>query len=105
MTQQYLAGELSLLLAQLRSVMTNPASADAVAALRREAEHAPVPELAAITRHALTLSDSECWESLTRGHTAAFVRQTEVSEQLYELGLCAGWSDGVGGGFSSSPER
>jgi hypothetical protein len=42
MTQQYVAGELSLLLARLRAVATDEASAGSIAALRGEAETLPV---------------------------------------------------------------
>lgn len=38
MTQQYLAGEFSLLLAQLQAVATDPSSARTLARLRREVE-------------------------------------------------------------------
>jgi hypothetical protein len=90
MTQQYLAGELSLLLAQLRAVATNEASVREAARLRHEAETGPLTGLASVTEHALELTDSLCWESLARGDIAAFADQAVVSAELREFGVCAG---------------
>ncbi len=90
MTQQYLAGELSLLLAQLRAVTTGQERVAEVLRLRREAETLPVVALRCVTARALNLGEALCWDSVTRGDTAAFCRQAAVSAQLYEFGVCAG---------------
>ncbi len=90
MTQQYLAGELSLLLGQLQAVVTNEASVVEVKHLRQRAETGPVSALGAVAVRALDVADCVCWDSLTRGDTAAFVRQAAVGSELWEFGLCAG---------------
>src|SRR6266511_2330119 len=58
MTQQYLAGELSLLLARLQAVATDQASARHIACLRREAETGPLTALSSLTARALALTDA-----------------------------------------------
>lgn len=93
MTQQYLAGELSVLLGQLQAATANDASARAVGRLRHEAETKPIAALTAVTLRALALIDSLCWESLSSADPSAFVRQAEISAALHEFGLCAGWLD------------
>jgi hypothetical protein len=90
MTQQYLAGELSLFLAQLRVVATNEDSRRRVAELRREAETMPLPALASVAVRAVVLADAMCWNSIARGDITAFSRQAEACAALYEFGLCAG---------------
>ncbi|MGV9386903.1 hypothetical protein ACWDRB_64750 [Nonomuraea sp. NPDC003707] len=91
MTQQYLAGELSLLLGQLQAAATSVSSARMVGWLRHEAETRPVTALTAVTMQALMLADCLCWESLARSDVFAFVRQAEISADLHEFGMCAGW--------------
>jgi hypothetical protein len=90
MTQQYLAGELSLLLARLQAA-TNQPSARAVARLRREAETWPLVALASVVVRALALTDTLCWDSLQRGDAAAFTRQAALCAELRDFGICAGW--------------
>lgn len=89
MTQQYLAGELSLLLAQLRSVATDEGSAQDVFALRREAETLPPTWLSSVTTRAIALADRICWESIARGDAVAFSHQAEAAARLHEFGVCA----------------
>jgi len=89
-TQQYLAGELSLLLARLQLGAANQASGCAFAGLRAKAETSPVTALGSVATQALRLSDLSCWDSVSRGDTAAFRRQAEASAALYEFGVCAG---------------
>jgi hypothetical protein len=93
MTQQYLAGELSLLLGQLQTAMTNDASRVQVAQLRHWAETWPRSELAAVAVHALEVADCISWDSLARGDTAAFTSQAAVCADLWEFSLCAGLFD------------
>lgn len=90
MTQQYLAGELSLLLAQLRAAATDEASARDVDGLRREAETLPLSALVSLTVRAITHADLMCWDSVARGDVTAFSRQAAASAKLYEFGVCAG---------------
>ena len=89
MTQQYLAGELSLLLEQLRAAMTNEASVVEVAQLRRRAETGPRSALTSVVVRALEVADCVCRGSLIRGD-AAFIRQAAVCAELWEFGVCAG---------------
>lgn len=89
MTQQYLAGELSLLLAQLQAVVMGTAWAHDIAGLRQDAETMPLMTLHDVTVRALELADCMCWDSLTHGDTAAFVRQAAISAELWQFGVCA----------------
>jgi hypothetical protein len=93
MTQQYLAGELSLLLARLQAVATDQASVRNVAHLRREAETMPPTALSSVVLRALALTDDLCWDSLERGDTTAFTRQAAICAELCEFGVCAGLLD------------
>jgi hypothetical protein len=90
MTQQYLAGELSLLLGQLQAAMTNEASVVEVAHLRQRAETGPRSALAPVVIRALEVTDWVCGDSLTRGDAAAFIRQAALAADLWEFGVCAG---------------
>jgi hypothetical protein len=90
MTQQYLVGELSLLLGQLQAAMTKEASAVEVANLRQRAETGPRSSLAPVAVRALEVADWVCWDSLTRGDAVAFIRQAAVCADLWEFGVCAG---------------
>jgi hypothetical protein len=90
MTQHYLAGELSLLLAGLQAAATNQAFASDVAHLRRRAETRPLAELTSVAVRALELTDRMCWDSLARGDAAAFARQALSGAELRDFGVCAG---------------
>ncbi len=90
MTQQYLAGELSVLLARLQAVTVDEAAALDVARLRREAETGPLTALGSVAVRALALDDGLCWACLARGDPAAFDRLAVVGTQLRELGVCSG---------------
>lgn len=90
MTQQYLLGELSLILRALQTVATNEAAVRDVAGLRREAETRPLAALASVAARALELTDHWCWDSLARGDAAAFARQAAIFVELSEFALCAG---------------
>ena len=90
MTQQYLAGELSLRLARLQAVATNQASVREVAHLRREVEAGPLTALTSVVMRALALTDRLCWDLLDRGNAAAFSQQATISAELRDFGVCAG---------------
>ena len=89
MTQQYLAGELSLLLARLQAVAANTAWVRDFRRLRHEAETMPLTTLSLVAEAALEVADELCWESLERGDTAAFVRQATICAELWQFGVCA----------------
>jgi hypothetical protein len=90
MRQQYLAGELSLRLGQLRVVAKSQASVRDVGRLRQEAETRPPTALAPVVVRALELTDGLCWDSLTRGDTSTFTSQAGICADLREFGVCAG---------------
>lgn len=94
MTQQYVAGELSLLLGELQTVATDQAWARDLARLRREAETWPVPALWSVASRALVVTDGLCWDSLARADAATFDRQAALGAELHEFGICAGLLDG-----------
>jgi hypothetical protein len=93
MTQQYLAGEMSLLLEALQTATANPASVSGITDLRREAETSPLKCLSWVAVRALVLTDGLCWESLAHGDAVAFARQAAVGAELHEFGVCAGLID------------
>ena len=90
MTQQYLAGELSVLLGHVQAVAATEAAAREAASLRRAAETEPVWALRSVTVRALALTERLCWDSLNGGDTAAFSRRAAVCAELHEFGVCAG---------------
>jgi hypothetical protein len=93
MTQQYLAGELSLLLGRLQEVADDEACRSDIARLRRTAEAGPLVALPTVVVRALALTNALCQDSLERGATAAFTRQATICAELYEFGDCAGLLD------------
>lgn len=105
-TQQYLAGELSVLLSRLQAVTPSQFSVADVARLRREAETLPVPALTGVAQRALKLADCLCWDSLEHGDPESFRRLAVVEADLHEFGVCAGMlSDDRGqSAHADSPE-
>jgi hypothetical protein len=89
MTQQYLAGELSVVLGHLQAAATTEASGRDAWSLRHAAENEPIPALCWVTLRALALAERLCWDSLSRGDTAAFTRQAAVCAELHDFGVCA----------------
>lgn len=88
MTQQYLIGEMSVHLAELRAVADGD-PAEVLARLQHEVESGPVSALAPAARRAIAVADVFCWQSLSRGDIEAFGRQAEVSADLRMFGVCA----------------
>lgn len=95
MTQQYLAGELSMILAQLCAASSDRHVCRCASRLRRAAETEPIEELGTIVERALGVTDRLCWSSLTHGDLTAFERQARLGAELREFGLCARLLDGV----------
>jgi hypothetical protein len=89
MTQQYLVGEMSMLLARLQT-LAGDEIAGGVGLLRREAEESGPYALATVELRALDLTDRLCWSSLIRGDVYAFERQAAVGAQLREFGVGSG---------------
>lgn len=90
MTQQYLVGELSLILGELQAVATNEAAVREVARLRQEAETTPPAALAPVVKRAVDLTNRVCWDTLKSGDVATFVREVAICAELRKLGVCAG---------------
>jgi hypothetical protein len=90
MTQQYLVGEMSVLLARLQTLAGDNDIARGIARLRREAEERGVHALAGVEARALELADRMCWLSLHHGDLEAFTQQAATGAQLREFGVCAG---------------
>lgn len=94
MTQQYLAGELSVILGEVQAAATSEACARHVWDLRLEVESASVTALPLAAARALALINGMCWESLALGDASAFARQAAVCAELHEFGVCAHLLDG-----------
>ncbi len=90
MTQQYVVGELSLLLARLAAVAGEDEAAGRVTRLRREAECRAPWNLTDIGLRALAIADGLCWASLRRGDATAFDEQAAAGAQLLEFGTSSG---------------
>jgi hypothetical protein len=82
MTQQYIAGEFSLLLAELESA---PQGTTAVHALRRTVELSPLEELPRLVREALGLTDLVCWAALDQGDVTGFCGSAKTAVALAEF--------------------
>ncbi len=93
MTQQYIVGELSLLLARLQAVAADQTAVCAAARLRDQAEHRPVSALGSVVTCALRLADDLCRASLDRGDAGCFACQAAVGADLCEFAVCAGLLD------------
>jgi hypothetical protein len=89
-TQQYLAGELSVLLGRVQAVTTTEVAGQEAWSLRVAAETGPIQGLGWVTVRALALTDRLCWDSLNRGDTGAFNRQAVAGAALREFGVCSG---------------
>ncbi len=89
MTQQYVAGELSLRLWELQAVATEQERAREIGRLRYEAERVPLATLGSVVVRALGLADRLCWDSLGCGDALAFSRQAAICAELWEFGICA----------------
>jgi len=90
MTQQYLAGQLSVLLEKVQAAATTEAAGRDAWSLRQAVETGPVQTLGWMTVRALALTEQLCWDSLNRGDAAAFTRQAAAAAALREFGICAG---------------
>jgi hypothetical protein len=83
MTQQYIVGEFSSLLAELQ-----PAPVGRVAAvhdLRRAVESSPLPALSQLAHEALDLTDVICWAALEEGDVSGFRRYAKIAVALGEF--------------------
>ena len=84
MTQQYIVGEFSLLLAGLQPV-GDELLREAVGRLRHEVECGPPPMLSWLAREAMALTDSICWAALEQGDVGGFCRYADTAAALREF--------------------
>ena len=88
MIQDHLAGGLSVCLEQLEAAAGQDVLPD-LRRLRDQVETSPPGGLAAAASDALAVADRRCWDSLARGDIPAFARQSRVSAELRQFGVCA----------------
>lgn len=88
MTEQYIIGELSSLLADLQPA-PDELLGGALRDLRREVEASPVSKLPPLAQHAITLTDRICWVTLGRGDVARFCRDVDTAVALREVAVSA----------------
>ncbi len=84
MTQQYIVGELSSLLAGLQPA-PGELFTSVVDDLRREVEVCPQAQLPWLAQEALTLADMICWVALEQGDTNGFCRHAGTAVALREF--------------------
>ena len=87
MTQQYLVGQFSLLLEDLRPPPGEWLTA--VGKLRREVECAPVSVLPRLAYEALGLADMICWAALEQGDVSEFCGCSKAATALREFTVSA----------------
>jgi hypothetical protein len=76
----------------ISAIEMSAAGQDAIPGLRRlrhRVEMGPPGGLAGAAADALAVADRLCWDSLARGDIPAFTRQSQVSAELRQFGICA----------------
>jgi hypothetical protein len=88
MTQQYILGQFSVLLAEMEPV---PCEWQAtVRDLRRKVETSPLPMLPRLAGEAMAVIDRVCWVALEEGDAAGFRRSAETGASLRDFTANAG---------------
>ncbi len=84
MTQQYIIGEFSCLLAELQPA---PGAwlGGAVDDLRREVEVSPLTMLPQLAVEAMTLAETMCWVALEHGDMSGFCRCAKTAAALRDF--------------------
>ena len=90
MTQQYLIGEMLLLLSRLEAEAQSPDVRCRVEHLRVQSEHVPPHRLGPVLILAAPLADTLCWQALGTGDLEAFERRARIAEDIHEFGVCSG---------------
>lgn len=90
MTQQYLAGELSSLLAEVEPERGEELH-ERVEELRRRVERSPLRLLPPLAEEALALADAVCWAELDRGDADRFRRCSGAAAALADFSAGAGY--------------
>jgi hypothetical protein len=88
-TQQYIVGELSVLVGGL-CPPAGPGLAASVKQLQRRVECSPVSELVLLVHEAIELADLLCWRSLELGDLEWFKHEAAGAVELREFAVCAG---------------
>lgn len=89
MTQQYIVGEFSALLAGLYPA-SDELLCDAVRDLRHQVEFSPLSTLPRLAHETLHLTDTICWAALEHGDPAGFCRCAGAAVALRDFGVDAG---------------
>lgn len=95
MTQQYLIGEVLLLLSRLQAEAHAPDARCRVEHLRSRAENAPPHRLGPVLGSAVPLADALCWQALGVGDMEAFERRSRIAEDIHAFGVCSGLVSGA----------
>ena len=88
MTQQYIVGEFSSLLARLQPTPVALLD-DAVSDLRHEVEYSPLPMLPRLAEEALDLTDTICLAALDQGDAEGFCGCVGAAIALREFAVGA----------------
>ncbi len=88
MTQQYIVGEFSSLLAELQPV-PSASLGNALHDLRRDVELGPLTMLPRLAQEAMTLTDMICWVALEQGDVSGFCRYVGAAVALREFTVSA----------------
>jgi hypothetical protein len=88
MTQQYILGEFSSLLAELQPAPTDLLG-DALHDLRRGVEVSPLQMLPGLAQEAMTLTDMICWTALDQGNVSGFCRYASTAVALRDYTVSA----------------
>jgi hypothetical protein len=89
MTQQYIVGEFSVLLAELQPVPSSASLSGAVGNLRHEVEFGSLSMLSRRAGEATTLADMICWAALEEGDVDGFRRCADAAITLREFAVSA----------------
>jgi hypothetical protein len=88
MTQQYIVGEFSSLLAGLQPAPSELLG-NTLGNLRREVEFSPLPMLPRLAQEAMNLTDVICWVALEQGDVSSFCRYVDTAVALREFTVSA----------------
>jgi hypothetical protein len=83
-TQQYLIGQLSVLLEELQPPPGGQL-AESVRHLRHEVESSAIGMLPKLAHEAIDLTDVICWSAIERGDANGFSRSATIAAELSEL--------------------
>jgi hypothetical protein len=88
-TQQYVLGELSVLVGRL-CPDGRCSLAPRVADLRHRVEQASLCGLGPLVAEAMEIAEAACWQLLEQADIDGFEREAAVTAALHEFAVCAG---------------